>query len=233
MDKVSKPFYLQPPWDILFDLQRLQKVNPWSVDIAFLLLSFLEEMERRANIDFRASGVALDSSALLYLLKSSLLLKFEEPQVQQSPKETVNPIDFIPPPLILPLRYELTTTTLQSLLEALDEALRGENVLSARIIEKPLITPPEIIPTISPYLMEIERRIKEVSEKMRLLLDRGEIITFSKIVSGLDRSEVIRVFIILLFMAQRGIITLWQHEEFGEIYITFNGGGVGDASTNS
>ena len=59
----SKPFYLHPPWDILFNLERLRKINPWNIDIAFLLSSFLEEMERRASVDFRASGVALDSSA--------------------------------------------------------------------------------------------------------------------------------------------------------------------------
>jgi chromatin segregation and condensation protein Rec8/ScpA/Scc1 (kleisin family) len=58
---------------------------------------------------------------------------------------------------------------------------------------------------------------------MRLLAEMGEIITFSKLVSGLDKIEVIRVFIILLFMAQKGKIILWQHEEFGEIYVTLNG----------
>ncbi|MCX8170433.1 MAG: hypothetical protein N3E47_00460 [Candidatus Bathyarchaeota archaeon] len=230
MDKAgSKPFYLQPPWDILFDFQRLQKINPWSVDIAFLLLTFLEEMERRAMVDFRASGVALDSSASIYLLKSNLLLKPEEPQPQPCSKPI---IDFIPPPLALPLRYELTTTTIQSLLEALNEALQSESLLSVRVAQKPIL-PPEIIPTISAYLLEIESRIKEITQKIRFLLEKGEIITFSKIIRESDRNEAIRVFIILLFMAQRGIVTLWQHEDFGEIYITFNGEGVENASSNS
>jgi segregation and condensation protein A len=218
MGETGKPFYLQPPWDILFNIQRLQKINPWNINIAFLLLSFLEEMERRANIDFRASGIALDSSAFIYLLKSNLLLKLEKPP-STPPKSTV---DFIPPPLIPPLRYELTTTTLQNLLEALDEALRSEKMLSLKAPQKPILPPSEIIPTISAYLMEIEDRIKDLLSKMRLLAERGEIITFSKLVNGLDKIEMIRIFIILLFMAQRGKVTLWQHEEFGEIYITLN-----------
>lgn len=215
----NKPFYLQPPWDILFDLQRLQKINPWDVDIAFLLLSFLEEMERRANIDFRASGMALDSSASIYLLKSNLLLKLEEPPATP-PKPAV---DFIPPPLILPLRYELTTTTLESLLEALDEALRSEKLLALKSPPKPILPPPEIIPTISAYLMEIEDEIERLLARMRLMADKGELITFSALTKGLDRMGMIRVFIILLFMAQKGKIMLWQHEEFGEIYVTLNG----------
>jgi len=215
----GKPFYLQPPWDILFDLQRLQRINPWSVDIAFLLLSFLEEMERRANIDFRASGIALDSSASIYLLKSNLLLKLEEPPAAP-PKPAV---DFIPPPLILPLRYELTTTTLESLLEALDETLKSEKLLALKSPSKPILPPPEIIPTISAYLMEIEDEIKRLLGRIRLMAERGELITFSALAKGLDRMEMIKIFIILLFMAQRGKVTLWQHEEFGEIYVTLNG----------
>ncbi|MBS7639128.1 MAG: hypothetical protein QW804_01135 [Candidatus Bathyarchaeia archaeon] len=219
MNADNKPFYLQPPWDILFNVHKLQRINPWSVKIAFLLLSFLEEMERRANIDFRASGVALDSSASIYLLKSNLLLKLEEPPTAQ-PKPSV---DFVPPPLILPLRYELTTTTIESLIEALDEALRSESLLTLKAPQKPILPPPEIVPTISAYLMEIEDEIERLTRKMRLLVDRGDIITFSKLVEGLGRIEMVRVFVILLFMAQRGKITLWQHEEFGEIYVTLNG----------
>ena len=79
---VQKPFYLRPPWNILFDFSKLEKVTPWRINIAFLLTSFLEEIERRGEIDFRASGVASDSSSFIYLMKSKLLLKLEEPPAQ-------------------------------------------------------------------------------------------------------------------------------------------------------
>ncbi|RLI19864.1 hypothetical protein DRO45_04665, partial [Candidatus Bathyarchaeota archaeon] len=101
---MKKPFYLRPPWNILFEFHKLEKLTPWNINIAYLLTTFLEEMERTGQIDFRASGVALDSSALIYLMKSKLLLKLEEPpppKVQQ---------EFLPPPLFLPLRHELTST---------------------------------------------------------------------------------------------------------------------------
>ena len=119
-DESSRPFYFHPPWNILFDPQMLEKINPWEINLSFLLLSFLEEMERRNVVDFRASGVALDSSATVYLMKSRLLLKLEEPP--QLPPREPNP-DYVPPPIILPLRYELTTTTIQNLLEALELSL--------------------------------------------------------------------------------------------------------------
>ena len=53
-----KPFYLRPPINILFDINRLEKLTPWSINIAFLLRQFLSEMDRMGKIDFRASGVA-------------------------------------------------------------------------------------------------------------------------------------------------------------------------------
>ena len=224
--KDNKPFYFHPPWDILFDMRRLQRINPWNINIAFLLLSFLEEMERRASVDFRASGIALDSSASIYLLKSNLLLKLEEPP-PPPPKPSS---DFIPPPLILPLRYELTTTTIQNLLEALDEALRTDKVQSARSPPKPVLPPPEVIPTLSAYLMEIENEIERLFQKIRLLISKGELITFSSLVKGLERIEMIKTFIILLFMAQKGKVTLWQNEELGEIYVTLNGESGGNQS---
>src|SRR3990170_8942081 len=105
---IRKPFYLRPPWNILFELNKLEKLTPWNVNIAYLLRSFLSEMERTGKVDFRASGVALDSSALIYLMKSKLLLTLQEP-----PAPPKAPGDFVPPPLFLPLRHELTTPNLK------------------------------------------------------------------------------------------------------------------------
>ncbi len=216
----AKPFYFHPPWNILFDLNRLQKVNPWDIDISFLLLSFLDEMDRKAEVDFRASGIALDSSSTIYLLKSKLLLELEKPPEPPEPKP-----DFIPPPLMLPIRYELTTTTIQNLLNALDEALQSEKIFSLRAPVKSILPPPpEIIPTISAYLVEIEEQIARLTRKIRLLMENGEVISFFRLVHGLDRLEMIRTFIILLFMAQKERVILWQKEELDDIYVTLNGG---------
>src|SRR4030043_2143951 len=120
-----RPFYLRPPWNILFEISKLEKLTPWNVNIAYLLRNFLSEMERMGKVDFRASGVALDSSALIYLMKSKLLLTLQAP-----PPPPKAPADFVPPPLFLPLRHELTSTTIQHLLEVLDEVLKGEKLIN-------------------------------------------------------------------------------------------------------
>ena len=217
---VQKPFYLRPPWNILFDFSKLEKVTPWRINIAFLLTSFLEEMEKRGEIDFRASGVALDSSAFIYLMKSKLLLKLEEPPAQ--PPKIVK--DFIPPPLFLPLRYELTSTTIEHLLKVLDEVLKGERLLPLKPKVEPILpSPSEVLPEIDKYLMEIEKQMEKLYVKLLGYSKRKQILTFSELVSGSSRLEIIRTFILLLFLAQKGKVNLWQETDFGEIYITVVG----------
>ena len=212
---MQKPFYFQPPWNVLFELHRLQKILPWDVNISFLLTSFLEEMERRGEIDFRASGMALDSSATIYLMKSKLLLMLEEP-----PPPPKSLPDFLPPPLLIPLRYELTSTTIQQLLTVLDEALKSEGPYELKLPTEPAPPPPlEILPPIDRYLMEIEQEMNNLHERLLQLAATGKLIIFSQITAGLDRLEAIKRFITLLFLAQRGRVSLWQREDSNEFYI--------------
>jgi chromatin segregation and condensation protein Rec8/ScpA/Scc1 (kleisin family) len=216
---VNKPFYFRPPWNVLFDPQMLERVNPWDVNLSYLLLSFLEEMKKQAEVDFRASGMALGSSATIHLLKSELLLKLEEPPLPPEAKP-----DFIPPPLILPLRYELTTTTIQNLLEALDNALKTEKIFALKLPSKEVLLPPaELIPSLSAYLMEMEEQMERLLVKMRAIADEGQIVTLSRILTGLKKLEQIRDFIILLFLAHRSQVTLWQEEDSDEVFITVSG----------
>ncbi len=215
---LEKPFYFQPPWNILFELHRLQKMMPWDVNISFLLTSFLEEMEKRGEIDFRASGVALDSSSTIYLMKSKLLLKLEEP-----PPPPKAPPDFLPPPLFLPYRYELSSTTIQHLLKVLDEVLKGERLTHLEPRFEPIIPAPEVLPPVDLYLVEIEKRMEKLYSSLWRLASEAKLIVFSKFVAGLERLEAVKTFIILLFLAQRGKVSLWQEDDF-ELYITVKGG---------
>ncbi|OGD44948.1 hypothetical protein A3K79_06235 [Candidatus Bathyarchaeota archaeon RBG_13_46_16b] len=214
---MKRPFYLHPPWNILFEFHKLEKLTPWNINIAYLLTSFLQQMEKSGQVDFRASGVALDSSALIYLMKSKLLLKLEEP-----PPPPRNIQDFLPPPLFLPLRHELTSTTIKHLLEVLDDVLKGEMLVRLdKPIEEPLLpTPSEILPQLDLYLMEIELQIEKLYATLLERVKGAGIVEFSTLIKGTFRLEAIRTFILLLFLAQEGKVDLWQNEESMEIYIT-------------
>jgi chromatin segregation and condensation protein Rec8/ScpA/Scc1 (kleisin family) len=217
----EKPFFFTPPWNILFELNRLANLRPWDISIAFLLTTFLEEMDKRGTVDFRASGVALDSSATIYLMKSKLLLKLEEPPLPPRP-----PLDNIPPPLFLPARYELTSTTVQELLKVLDEVLKGESLFALKPRTVPILpSPPEILPPVDMYLMEIEKQMEKLLSSLVKIAVKGKVAVFSKIIEGLSTLEAIKTFIVLLFLAQKGDVSLWQNDDLTEIYITISGGG--------
>jgi chromatin segregation and condensation protein Rec8/ScpA/Scc1 (kleisin family) len=213
---MRKPFYLRPPWNILFEISKLEKLTPWKVNIAYLLTSFLSEMERTGKVDFRASGVALDSSALIYLMKSKLLLTLQEP-----PTPPKTPQDFVPPPLFLPLRHELTSTTIRHLLEVLDGVLKGEKLPRLdKVVAQPVLPAvSDILSQLDIFLMEIEVQMEKLYDLLCEKVKGAGIIEFSTLIRGIARIEAIRTFILLLFLAQNRRVSLWQDEETEEIYI--------------
>jgi len=213
---MRRPFYLRPPWNILFEISKFEKITPWNVNIAYLLNSFLSEMEKMGKVDFRASGVALDSSALIYLMKSKLLLTLQEPPAAPKP-----PGDFVPPPLFLPLRHELTSTTIQHLLEVLDDVLKGEKLVHIdRVIQQPVLPAfTDLLPQFDAFLQEIELQMDRLYDLLLMKVKGAGIIEFGALAKGASRMEAIQMFILLLFMAQDGKVSLWQNEETEEMYI--------------
>lgn len=213
MGQSEKPFWLRPPWAVLFDLIRLQRVRPWDVNLSYLLTTLIGEMRRKGYIDFSAAGIALFSSATIYRMKSELVLELQEPPTPPSEK----PAEFIPPPIQLPFRYEYTSTTVDNLLQALDEALKNENLeLHPRLI--PITPALPVVQEVDEFMVDIEGKIEKMYQNISQFKD--ETISLSKLTAGLKRLEAIRVFLLILFLACRGKIQLWQEENFGEIYIS-------------
>jgi chromatin segregation and condensation protein Rec8/ScpA/Scc1 (kleisin family) len=173
-------------------------------------------MEHMGKIDFRASGVALDSSALIYLMKSKLLLTLQEPPAP--PKVSK---DFVPPPLFLPLRHELTSTTIQHLLDVLDEVLKGEKLPNIdRVVAQPVLPQAsDLMPQFDKFMAELETQMDKLYAHLLELVKGAGIIQFSNLIRGVPRIEAVRTFILLLFLAQDGLVRLWQDEETEEIYI--------------
>lgn len=211
----EKPFYLRPPWEILFKETKLDKISPWNIDLVHLLSTLLEEMNR-VGIDFRAAGTAINSSVLIYLKKAELLLKMEEPPTISSQQEDV----YMPPPLDLPFRFEFTTTTLTDLIVALEKALTDESRGAQKSRPPTLPEPLPDLRSFEAYLHEIEESSDSLLKRIRFINNEGGSLTLSTLVSGSDWPEVIKIFIMLLFLAQRGRIDLQQDENETEISIS-------------
>ncbi len=203
----QKPYYLRQPWDILFRENKLERVSPWNVDLVILLTSLLEEMDQ-TGIDFRLAGTALHSSVLIYLKKAEMLLKMEDLPKPEGEKNDI----YLPPPLPLPFRFEHTTTTVNDLIEALERALTDRSQSSKPklpILPMPI---PDFL-DVEEYLLEIESRSDALFEEILWRSNSKDSVRLTELVYGQDFREIVRIFMMLLFLAQRMKLELTQSDE--------------------
>ncbi len=211
----ERPFWIRSPWKVLFDLVRLHKVQPWNVDLSNILTTLLKEMGGKGSIDFSASGIALLSSAIIYRMKSEQILELQEPP--KPPPEKV--VAILPPPIQLPYRFEYTSTTIDNLVDALDEIFKDETFMESLPTPIPIAPEPFVLRDLDDFMIDIESKIEDMYEIILTLAEKSEVVRFSTLVQGIKRREAIRTFLLILFLANTGRIELWQDEEFGEMYI--------------
>ena len=210
----QKPYYLRQPWDILFRENKLERVSPWNVNLVLLLASLLKEMEAE-GIDFRLAGIAIQSSVLIYLKKAEMLLKMEELPNPDEDKEQV----YLPPALPMPFRFEHTTTTVNDLIEALERALtERSHSLKPNLPTLPLPIPDFL--DAEEYLLEIESRSDALYEEIVWRSRAIGVVRLTELVYGQDFLEIVRIFMMLLFLAQRLKVDLIQSEEEIDVDIT-------------
>ena len=211
----ERPFWIRSPWKVLFDLVRLHKVQPWNVDLSNILTTLLKEMGGKGSIDFSASGIALLSSAIIYRMKSEQILELQEPP--KPPPEKV--VAVLPPPIQLPYRFEYTSTTIDNLVDALDEIFKDETFMESLPTPTPIAPEHFVLRDLDDFMIDIESKIEDMYEIILTLAEKSEVVRFSTLVQGIKRREAIRTFLLILFLANTGRIELWQDEEFGEMYI--------------
>ena len=213
MSELEKPFWLKPPYLILFDLLRLHRIRPWDVNISALLNMFLSEMKAKGHIDFSISGTALLSSSIIHRMKSELVLKMEDPPKPPVPR----PQEDMPPPLPLPLRFEYTATPLSEVLRAIEEVLISELKLLSK--EGRSLKPTPVVEALDDFITHIQERLEDLYHKLVHDYGPGVEISFKAITLDVSIQEMVRVFLLVLFLASRGRIRLSQDSEFDDITI--------------
>ena len=213
MGKKDKPYYLREPWDLLFKDTKMKRLSPWSINLVYILTTLLDEMNK-VGIDFRIAGTAINSSVIIFQKKAELLLKLEDP-----PKPpTAKPDVYVPPPINLPFRFEFTTTSITDLISALERALmderRRQNLPRTAVLPIPI---PDFM-DIEQYLLEVEKRSEDLLNS--LAEKGGGPFSFYDIIEDWTPLEIVRVFMMLLFIAQRLKIDLFQDEDETDIKIT-------------
>jgi segregation and condensation protein A len=201
----------RPPLNILIDPSVARRKSPWEIHISELLDMFLQAIARSEFIDLRVAGTAALTSATIYRFKVESLFYFEKLQRERRVLDAVEP----PQIVVMPFRYEVYSTTVEELFDALSRILdeivhsdREESTVSPSLLEE---GPP---PNPEEYLVTILSNLQAFSRLLRERIGALGRIKFSELTAGMPRIEASRTFILLLFSAMNGAVVLEQEGEY-------------------
>ena len=205
-----RPSLSKPPLNVLASPSALRGQKPWEIDLSGLLDIFIRTLANSESTDLKLCGSVALSSAIIYRLKVESLFLFERMRATGRLSHT----DEVPSVIVLPFRYEISSTTLDELIGALQNIL--EEILERSTHEKPKaphLEQPENIMEFDNFVTNIRDRLEGFKEKLLDLLRGQGSILFSKFVADLPLIEKVRSFILLLFTANEGLIGLEQEGE--------------------
>ncbi len=200
----------RPPLNMLIDPNAAKRKSPWEIHISELLDMFLEAIMKSEFLDLRAAGTAALTSATIYRFKVESLFLFEKLQRERRIMDMTEP----PQIVVMPFRYEVYSTTVDELFDALGRILeeivhsdREESTVSPSLLEE---GPP---PKPEEYLITILSNLQAFARVLRERIGALGRIKFSDLIAGMPVLEAARTFILLLFAASNGTIVLDQEGE--------------------
>ncbi len=205
-DEERLPFWAEPPYVLLTDVLQLDKIEPWNVDVGKLVTGLLQEMKRFGDIDFRVSGNALYSAAVIFMKKTLSLVELGLIKTETNTQDNELVIPMIRPPFRLTNRR----VTLQELLLAMDRVLskgvRGREPAVSKRTTRRLVEPLSL--EIDSQETDVEDSIEEVYRDLCKMIEMGAIARLEDILVQGTRTEIVRVFLALLHLYARRLIDI-------------------------
>jgi segregation and condensation protein A len=221
------------PFDLLLTLILREEVDLLEVDLAEIVIAYIDHLERRGELELEAATEFLVLIAALLELKSRLMLPGEEPElIELDPGEAA---EELLARLLDAHRYRGAATHLQELLAGqagyrfrsapLPPSLRRASLQDARAVYDPnrlasaigeLLRVPE--PVDVRHIPVSKVTVAERLAHLRALLRRGSF-NFDEAVARADRITVAVTLFALLELYKQGEATWTQEQPFGEITI--------------
>ena len=206
-----------PTWrELLMDLVHSNQIDPWDIDVVEITKKYIEQVKKMTMNDLRIPANLILAAAILLRFKSDML-QLDEPVEQTTLDEFSEhvPMNDIP---VLELRGRIPPkrrVTLDELVSAVEEVFSREQERQA---------PPAVVnipPAIEIKLAEfnLDEQMIAVQGKLTRQADGEGLVTFSALLDEPTRHAVVYTLLPLLFLAQRGEVTLAQDPFFGEIFI--------------
>jgi len=221
------------PFDLLLTLILREEVDLMEVDLAEIVISYIDHLERRGELDLEAATEFLVLIAALLELKSRLLLPGEEQElIELDPGEAA---EELLQRLLDAHRYRAAAAHLTETLAAqhgyrfrsapLPPTLRRASLAAAAAVYDPAVLPKAIgtllllpEPVDVRHIASPTVTVGERLNHLRALLRRGRF-TFDEAVARADRVTVAVTLYALLELHKQGELTWTQDEPFGDIVI--------------
>ena len=231
------------PFDLLITLVLNEEIDLLEVQLAEVVLAYLEHLERKGELDLEAATEFLMLIAALLELKSRLMLPGEEMEgLDLDPAEAVEELlarllgyrqfraaaDFMHQRFAEEGAYRYRSAPLppslrQVAVDAAEQVYQPASLGAA--IAGMLQAPPEInLSHVHRPVVSLDRRLSYLRE----LLGSRRAFTFDEAVAGEDRMTQAVTLFALLELYKTGELVFNQRENFGEIEIE-----AGEATTNN
>jgi segregation and condensation protein A len=221
------------PFDLLLTLIMREEVDLLEVDLAEIVISYIDHLERRDQLNLEAATEFLVLIAALLELKSRLMLPGEEAEdLELDPDEAV---EELLARLLDAHRYRAAADHLREMLERelpyrfrsapLPPSLRRAPLAEARAVYEPgllaesigeLLREPE--PVDVRHIPVTKVTVAERLALLRRLLRRGSF-NFEEAVEHADRVTIAVTVYALLELYKQGELTWAQREPFGEVTV--------------
>lgn len=212
------PVIFDQPFQILLNLARDKKIDPWDVDINKLATLYAERVRKRKELNLRVTGRAISSASILLRMKAN-----SNPNNGDSEEEDeiMDELDFDMPELgpITLIRQNHQKVTLSDLTKSLQDVL-SEPEDNGESKQKKETDVQKVMKEIDDYHVNIEEHIQDFHEKIALLTSDGNNkINFTQLLPQREKIEIARNLLLALFLCSKGKIALEQEEHFGDIYV--------------
>jgi segregation and condensation protein A len=217
---------------MLYDLVRVEKMDPWDIDITRLAEKFLERLKQMKDMDLNVSGKVVLSAAILLKIKSRRLVGEDLDnldrlfaQSEQSEEDLYDELmspaakerEKYDPQKLIPRTPQprKRKVSIYDLVHALQKAMEVKRRKIIREIPPMGINMPD-------KKFELGIVIKNIYGKIKLFFvkNEGQKLTFSQLIPPQPtKQDKVYTFIPLLHLTNQRMIDLNQQQHFGEIEV--------------
>ena len=199
---------------MLFNPSLIERNDVWQINIVKLLETLLSTLTKSSYRDLRVCGVAILTSSLIHRLKVESIFRLEkiankdqqgvsERDKEFSEKAPIPEISNLTLPFRKELSYPVSLEDLISILETMITDLTNPVVKRTSLNLEPV----EII-DFQHYLIKFEKIIEEFENRIMKRLEYGRELNFNEMVIGLDRIDIARYFIAMLYLSMKDKIEI-------------------------